>query len=358
MKIDFQRAFAVAIRHGYYPDGIGEDLRIEPTADCHRTLQRHGLLFKETPGGFVVLYETTGAAGPPEPKRPLNPPLNLAFALRSRSPHLVNFTDLPLDKAPRQIFYLTNRNKTLTDGQPLLSAASGSEFLSASDLLELRPQRFQVAVESAASALLWELLDALGTLVDQQRVGTVEGTCTYAVDLAGRPPGRYLLRRDGVEHLSFYASDQLVGEFPFGLIEIAVDAKVSADFSFLANDGKVQFRSYSLKLDARKTTWEYYVVAKYETKVKPTDLSLTLEDPPVIFNRLAAVTLADGSTAIPFVADTPLPLTRRPLKGITLNKKKGESTPKLDIDSLPNPSVAEIIPAAGGQVISRVYLYV
>jgi len=358
MKIDFQQAFAVDIRHDYYPDGISADFNIEPTPHCRQQLQRYGLLFKETPGGFVVLYETTGVDGPPEPKRKIVPPLALAFILRGTSPFLLNFTDLPLDKLPEQIFYLSNRQKNLNHGQRLLSADPGDEFLSSADLLNLRPQRFQVDVETGADSLLWELFDVQGALMRRLRVMTVEGICSFLVDLATHPPGRYLLRRNGEDHLHFYASDRLAGSFPFGLIEIAVDPLVDNEFSFVDAGGQVQFRRYLLKMQARKTTWEFFVVGKYETEVKPTDLTLTLDDPPVTFTRQSPVTLADGSTAIPFVAGTPLPLTRQPLKGIALSKKKGASTPKLDIDNLPNPSVAEIIPAEGGKVISRVYVYV
>ncbi len=358
MKIDFQPAFAVEILHDYYPDGISRDFLFAPTPHCQLQLQNLGLLFKETPEGFLVLYETNGEPGPPTPKRPLAAPLSLSFILWPRSPFLFNYSELPLDKTVEQIFVCSTRQKSLNSGQLLLSANPAGEFLSAADLLSLRPQRFQVGVETSADSLLWELQDEQGALLQRQRVPTVEGTSQFLVDLAGRPPGRYSLRRNGTLELDFYAADRLVSGFPFGVIEIAVDPLVSNDFSFVGGDGRVQFRRYRLKLQARKTTWEYFVVAKYETEVKPTDLTLTLDDPPVTFTRQTAVTLADGSAAIPFVAGTPLPLSQQPLKGISLSKKKGPSTPKLAIDNLPNPSVSEVIPAAGGKVISRVYIYV
>ena len=358
MKIDFQKAFAVDIRHDYYPDEISADFLISPTPDCHRQLLKYGLLFKETAGGFSVLYETTGLDGVPEPKRKLDRKLALSFVLWAKAPFLANYSKLPLDKTPDQFFYLSNRQKALNNGQLLLSAAAGDEFISEQDLLALRPQRFQVDVETAADSILWELHDAQGGQLHRQRVMTVEGTSSYLVDLGDSSPGRYLLRRDGIDHLQFYAADRLVSGFPFGLIEIAADTTVSNDFSFVDGSGNVQFRRYLLKLQARKTTWEYYVVAKYETEVEPTDLQVQLDAPPVTFARQAAVTLADGSTAVPFVAGSVLPLTQQPLKGISLRKKKGPSTPRLVIDNLPNPSVAEVIPAGGDNVISRVYVYV
>ena len=333
------------------------DFTVAPTLECRRQLQKHGMLFKETPGGFVVLYETTGQVGVAEPKRQFAAPFGLSFVLRPKVPFLLNYSDLPLDKSSEQIFYLTNRQKNLNDGRLLLSAAGGSEFLSASDLLPLRSQRFPVDLETSATSILWELQNHLGTLVDRQRVASVEGQNRYQVDLGDKEPGWYQLRRDGAEYLSFYAADHLVGGFPFGLIEIAVDSTVNDDFSFVAASGKVQFKRFQLKLQARETIWEYLVVAKYETELKPNDLEVTLDDPPVPFSRQTAVSLADGSTAIPFIAGAPLPLRQQPIKGITLRKKKGPTTPKLDIDNLPNPSVAEVIPEKE-KVISRMYIYV
>jgi hypothetical protein len=356
MKIDFQKAFAVEVLHDYYQNGISADFLISPTPDCQRQLLQQGMLFKQTASGFIVLYETDGD-DPPRPKRPLDSPLTLSFVLWSQAPFLLHYSNLPLDKDPEQIFYLSNRNKVLNAGQLLLSAASASQFLSADDLLALRPQRFQVEVESAADSVLWEVLDVQGAQVGRERVATVAGRNSYLVDLGQQAPGLYSLQRDGSEHLQFYAADRLVSGFPFGLLEIAADASVSNDFSFVAADGSVQFRNYRLKLQARSTTWEYYVVAKYETEVTPNDLQISLDDPAVSFARQTAVILADGSTAVPFIAGTELPLRQLPLKGITLRKKKGPSTPRLVIDNLPNPSVAEIIPGAG-KVISRTYIYV
>lgn len=358
MKIDFQKAFAVDIRHEYYPDQISVDFQIAPTADCQQQLAKYGLLFKETPGGFVVLYETTGSDGPVEAKRKIDRPLALSFVLWAKTPFLLNYSELPLDKSADQIFYLGNRRKNLNNGQLLLSADAGAEFLSAADLLALRPQRFQVEVETGADSILWEVADALGNQVQRQRVMTVEGISSYRVELASKPPGCYLLRRDGAEHLRFYAADRLVGGFPFGVVEIAADPQVNNAFSFVDSDGNVQFKHYLFKLQARSTTWEYYVVAKYETEVAPNDLSVTLDEPPVSFARQSPVMLADGRTAVPFIAGTALPLSRKPLKGITLRKRKGPSTPRLVIDNLPNPSVAEVLPTAGDKVISRIYVYV
>ncbi len=358
MRIDFQKAFAVDIRHEYYPDEISGDFRIAPTPHCQQQLQNFGMLFKETPGGFVVLCETFGDGTPPTPKRTIASPLTLTFALWSHSPFLANFSNLPLDKTPEQFFALSNRQKNFISGQRLLTADPIDEFLSVADLFSLRPQRFQVDVETPQDSVLWELLDVQGGLVKRQRVNTVEGVSSFLVKLSTQSPGRYLLRRDAVEHLHFYADDRLLGNYPFGLIEIALDPLVSNDFRFIDGSGKLQFRRYRLKLQARRTTWEYFVVAKYETGVKPEDLTLTLDNPPVTFTRQPAVTLADGKTAIPFVAGTTLPLSQQPLKGIALSKKKGPSTPKLDIENLPNPAVSDLIPAGGGKVISRVYVYV
>lgn len=358
MKIDFQKAFAVDIQHDYYPDGVSADFLIAPTPDCQQQLQRYGMLFKESVGGFVVLYETTGGDGPGEPMRKIDGPVAFSFVLWAKAPFLLNYSKLPLDKPADQIFYLSNRRKTANNGQLLLNVAAGGEFLSDQDLLVLRPQRFQVDVETVADSTLWDVVDEQGVQVHRQRVATVEGTSRYLVDLGSRSPGRYLLRRDGTAYLHFYSDDRLVSGFPFGLIEIAADPTVNNEFSFIDGSGNVQFRDYRLKLQARKTIWEYFIVAKYETGLKPNDLSVTCDDPPVSFARQSAVTMADGSTAIPFVAGTPLPLSKQPIKGIALSKKKGPSTPRLNIDNLPNPSVSEVIPAAGDSVISRVYIYV
>ena len=151
MKIDFQPAFAVDIKHDYYPDGISADFMLAPTPDCQQQLRRFGLLFKETAGGFIVLYETTGTDGPVEPKRRIEAPLAFSFVLWAKSPYLLNYSNLPLSKTPEQIFYLSNRHQVLNNAQLLLSADPVGEFVSAADLLPLRPQRFRTTLFTSFS---------------------------------------------------------------------------------------------------------------------------------------------------------------------------------------------------------------
>lgn len=353
MRIHFAKAFAVDLFHDYYPSGVSEDFSVEPTLATRQELNKHGLLFKTTPQGFVVLCETEGDGS--TPIRPLVPPLSFSFVLRSINPFLFNAANLPFTKSPQQLFYLGTRQKDSNAGELLLSADPIGKFVGAADLLALRPQRFQASFPAAGAAARWQLFDGRGGLLRSWAVPALGATSTGLVEVP--QAGSYRLLGDGVDRLVFYADDQLAGGTPFGVIEIAADALVTAPFRFVSDAGAVAFKRYAVRLQARRTTWQYYVVPKFDTDVDPQDLSISLASPAVSFTRKSAVTLADGRTAIPFEAASELPLSQTSIKGVQL-KKNGPPTSRLTIDNLPNPSVNEVIPAAAGKVFSRVFVYV
>ena len=159
------------------------------------------------------------------------------------------------------------------------------------------------------------------------------------------------------------------------MINIYRDDSVPAAYQFTdpAQQHTVVPKTYRLEIDKRKTFWKYYVALKYRLKNQtpndwPTDWPADWEivyatDPAVHIKPDAGKikTLTDGTLAVPFIADTALPLQEAPIKSVQLKKTgPGTNTSGIrEVDHLPNPSVNTIVPDdSDNKIYSEVFIYV
>ncbi|NOZ26268.1 MAG: hypothetical protein GXO94_09300 [Nitrospirae bacterium] len=356
MRSEFRTLFEVEILHNYYKSGVSGDFRTEPSTSCLGTLEDHALLFRRTAGGFAVMYETSGE-GTTEPLKPLNGEIKLSFILTAENPFLLNYTDLPLQSPSAHIYHLHNMNDNQQDGDLLLTSGTSTAYVSTEDRLELRPRYFRYSADSAGPSSEVEIRDERGRLIHGETVRVMNGKLEFPVDLRRREPGRFSLGIDGTTALEFYASDELAGRGAFGVIEIFVNDDVPPSYRFTAQGGGVTGKRYSVKFDRRRTYWKYLVVLKYRKDAAPEDLSVSYPDPAVTFGREELQTLSDGTKAVPFVSNVPLPMQSEPVKGIQLKKDGGNGI--FEIENLPNPSVRLVRPGIpDDRVYSDIYVYV
>lgn len=376
MLVKFERLFEVEIYHHYYAAKVSEDLVINPTADCRRLLRDYGLLLRTTPKGFVVLYEAyEDAAQKLHPRKPLEENVRLSFWLQPNNPYLINYSDLPLDSPSGHIYYGSNLNDNLQDSQLLLSADTGAEFLSPQDLLELKSQRFQYPMESPNFSAEIEIIDDFANIVIKETVVMVDGVANFPVDLRKYGSGKFTLKIDGIQKAQFYANDELIGQNVFGLIDIFRHDSVPVAYQFTdaTQNHDVQTKAFVVKIANRQTFWKYFLVLKYRLKdltpdqwpsdwpadwsiVYPPDPSVKIEPQPA-----AVKTLVDGTLAVPFVSDAKLPLQQAVILGLQLKKSgsNGNGSGIREIENLPNPSVASIVPNdSDGKIYSEIYVYV
>ncbi len=338
MNIKFARLFEVNISHTYYITKISPDFEIAPTFRCQEQLQNYKLLFRKTATGFIVLYEVNQDGNP---LIPIAENVKFSFVLKSKNPYLHNFTNLPLDSQPNDIFYLHNNRQNGDDGNDDLQLTS-KNVVSQRDRLELRPQFFQYGYESSnptsSSTVYLEILDEFMDTLLQKTVALVEGVLNYPVDLRGHEPGKFILKIDGSEMLIFYADDDLFGQNIFGVVDVYRNEQLEDAYEFVDTDNGVIPKLYTVKLRRRKTFWRYHIIPKYSTIDEPENITIERSNQSPAFNRQGERVNIDGLQAVVFKSENDLPHRENPIKNIKLNKIKGKRENTL-IEDLPNPSI-------------------
>ncbi len=395
LSITFSTLFRVDLRHLYYASGLAENIAVRPTPDCARTLNNHGLLFRTTANGFVVLQQTERTVvGGLAPLKPLSAGAKLCFLLSARDNDLLNRSDLPLAPGPDPIYCFHNLGANIQDGSLLLSGNTNTPYVTASDVLPLKSLQFATTLASGASQVAVALSDAWGAPIDSRSVAVHAGKAHYSIDLRPRGEGRYALAVDAGPSQWFYAGSPSHFEGrTFGVIEIHHRPEVPAGYAFIdPADGTLSPKTYTLIFNNRRTRWRYYFVHKFRmTQMTPQrwprswpadwPISPPAEWPaewPADWPRdwvvsypgeggvqlrpqpAAAKPMPDGALAIPFVSDRALPLCQQPPKGIALQYTGGNGGGNgiKEMENLPAPAVSALVPAeAGEELFSEVYVY-
>lgn len=368
MKIRFAKLYEVEIYHNYYQSQISEDFKIEPTVLCQRQLANYGLLFKTTSKGFVVLYECSDDnAAHPFPIRAIEEDVKFSFILIPKNPFIINYSDLPLESQPNHIYYLHNLNDNSQNGRLLLSADTDKDHVSPMDRIELRPQYFIHTLESTRSNVEIEIVDELNHSLIKKTVLLADNMYPYPVDLRRYPPGKFTLLVDGDEALSFYADTGIIGKNVFGIIDLFQNDRVPSAYHFTNEVHAVRAKTYTVKIERRQTYWKYYVVLKYRPDIadrvsidadRASTNSGSDDLPPVEFGREELHTFSDGTSAVPFLANTLLPLQEEPIKNIVLELTNETGEVIFEIKHLPNPTVTSIKPNdSDGRIYSEIFIY-
>ncbi len=356
MKIEFGSLFEVEILHDFFASGRAPCFRVQPTAPCRLELARLGLLFKETKMGFFVLYECEGdGAEKAHPKRSLSG-ASFSFIVTAIDPVVLNYSDLPMDSPTGSIYRFQNLQDNRQSGSLLLSVENTGPFVTAKDRLELRAGAFGVRLETAEAGLPLRVTGETGEVVLSREAQAVEGVIETWVDLSARPPGVYRLVVGGPER-TFYASDELSGKTAFGVIDIASDSRVPPAYRFLDAQGDVAARRYTIRFGQRQTFWRYHVLLRSRPEVHPEDLSLMA--PAITFNRETDYLRPDAVRVVPFVSTAAIVSKQESTKGVRLVKTGNRGGGSFELDNLPCPSVASVVPdTSAGRVYSDVYVYV
>ncbi len=358
MEIQFSTLFKIGFSNNYYSSGLNEDMVVEPTALCGRRLKDYGLLLRRTPEGIKVLYETViDENDTSQILKPITQSVKFCFTFKAGNPYLLNYSDLPVNTYRGFIYYLHSLNKTESGGSINIAADTNSTFMSKDDLIELRPQLFTYQIKTSNSTAEIEIVDELNNSIYKENLHVLDGVRDYTVDLLHRSPGKYVLKIDGINKLEFYASDEVAGRDILGIIELTVQ--------------DMNKKKYLLKVNNRKTYWNYYVVLKYRLRdVKPEDWPADWPDKWSIIYPVDDTTsvallpqsskqkvMSDGAVAVPFESGVALPLEHDPVKGIQLKRESGSSNVSKirDINNLPVPSINNIKPPKKGSNINKTY---
>ncbi|OPY69805.1 MAG: hypothetical protein A4E57_00939 [Syntrophorhabdaceae bacterium PtaU1.Bin034] len=359
MGLHYETLFEVETIHTYFGPHPSAEFEIEPTPACAVVLLDHGLLFRKTAYGFCVLYEcTTDGTGAAIPRRPLSDGPRFSFSVRAKNAYLVSFSALPLSGPEKGIFSLTNLTGNLRDGTYLLAADTTTPYVTGNDLVELRSMSFQYGVGGDGRAHTIRVMEGTGHVASEATIGPSAHPVGYNVNLINRKTGQYTIEVDDTEELRFYADDFLFRQRPFAVIDIFLGPEAPPGFSPVNPDGRATKKRYTVMIGRRNLFWRYLVALKYRTGVGPETMSITHPDPAVSFARGETRQAPDGTTIVPFVSGSELPLQSQAIPGITL-QKNGNGSGSFSVENLPNASYENVVPdPETGRVYSDVYVYI
>ncbi len=378
MESGYRTLFAVEFFHEFYKQADNsyshrdEDFDIVPTSDCKAALKNQGLLFRQVPGGFIVLYKSD-PGNSAKPLIPLSDLSRLRFLLMAKTPNLVYYSDLPLTGERSAIFYLHNRQNNIQDidgtDELLLIQDTSSPYLSALDKTRLRAEQFTYSFSKESDSASLTITDrqlmpvfsqTLEKLDPEVNAGLREFSAQ--VDLSLQTSDIYTLVIDGEVQESFYLDSQLYRKQPFGLIDIFQNTDVADEYQFIDNSGQVTAKTYRVRLNNRSTIWRYFIGLKYRDSVPPENLDVVSTVFTANFTRKTSITLADNTQVIPFDSGTTkIPLKKAPLKGFTLKRDitTGPGHSVYEETPLPNPDITNIATETGSEPIySQVYFYI
>ncbi len=367
MKTIYTTLFSVQVQHGYYAsERPGGDVEIVPTPDTARMLRDRAFRCRPIDSGVAVYAEVTSTDPQPDLRRPVGSDgVRFAFVVRARSPHLGGVTDLPTYRPGRQVFCFDNLRSDVDGGDLLLGDSLDDSRVGPAVGLETRPtllyeidpptqstvvrctdrfgaERFAVAVDSP---------DPVEPL-DEARIAEWD-------DL---PPGRYTVSDDDSGgSVELYKGSGIERGAPLGIVEIfdrtdgmaedGVD-RVPTAYRFLAGD-QVTPVAYTVRLEARATTWKYVVVNKFQPEeLDVADLEIESDPASSTFTRQI-----DGDRAI-FTADAPRELRQEPTT-LRLRGRYGTG-PVQDLLDLPSPDASSPLEAGATEteLVSAMYVYV
>ena len=352
------KLFRVQCLHTYYGDQICKDFEISPSPETELELKNCRLIFKPTPGGFIIFHHTSQSG--PLLKSPAFRPKKLTFFIRNSNLEFLNFSDLPYLDADSLLYFSNLKQKAATKEtkQKLLHTGAhvGEEK---GEGLPARPQAFDFEfVEDVAYEKLL-VTDVFGKEVllpeVAERVASYPKRRHY-IDLSDYPEGFYTLKVKGNQTFSsdFYASAPAL-EGCQGVIDIFLTEEVGKAFQIADNKG-IYPQDYQVQIQARSTFWRYNLITRSDAEFS--SHKIESKEHKVAFSKPEQVTLLNGTQATRLTSQSPLPLSQFAEYKFELTMKKNGRGLRTPI-RLPIPSTKMIQPdlTDNKKIYSEMYVY-
>ncbi|MEM7035349.1 MAG: hypothetical protein AAF570_00140 [Bacteroidota bacterium] len=327
---------SIDLAHSYFSDEVCRGLQLSPTAETAVTLRKRRILARPHSAG-LRLHATQNSAGE---WLHLDESYTLCFYMEVTDRDFRAFTDLETRWARGEALCLSSRSNR----HQLVAEATYDYVDSAENRVLLRRKQFEFDFgaplsEAAVVALTdvdgnaYSIFDRLGQAYENNTVPA--GAQHFRVDVRAVMEGRFEMAiSGGAEHSeAFFTHDLAPGKQPFGVVEIFVDATLTAD----AEAAPI---SYTVRFGNRATTWRYRLSADPGADV-------TLDAGGAA--DFARTTL-DGQVA--FVAESALSL--QSAYNFRCKLLKDEEY----YQDLPYPAPTGFLPDAEGQHISEMFVQV
>jgi hypothetical protein len=330
--------------HEYFGGGACRSLALAPTEECRTLLERYRMVFRQSTGGGSVYAPLQS---PPDVLRQFDESVPFAFRLTSTDVALASYTESGPNEpaAPSDsIFYFDN---TIDQSDVF---GSRRQLLQAPDsplaALAVKPKIFQLNLPPTASGGALSVIEPLTGQILWQTTATTGGA-SLLLDLRRLPEGRYNLKLESQELLTFYLSDRRPAQ-QWGAISIYAGGSrqaqhLPANCRLLDENGVATPKTFTLALESRRTIWRYYVIdstgkqdfGTYELIGTLRNSGETSAASEIIFMRRPDTVPVDGRTAWVFESQSRMPLLRSPSSDFSMtlrpngNGRRGERAIRL-----------------------------
>lgn len=367
--VQYAALFRMECLHEYFGGGACRSLALSPTEDCRTLLERYRMVFRQFTGGGSVYAPLQS---PPDVLRQFEESVPFTFRLTSTDVAIASYTESgPNEAAPSEsVFFFDNTIDQQADvfgSRRQLLQTPGSPLAA----LVVKPKIFQLNLPPTGGTL--NVIEPLtGQILWQSTAAT--GSASRLFDLRRLQEGRYNLKLESQQLLTFYLSDRRPAQ-QWGAISIYAGGSrqaqhLPANCRPLDESGVATPRTFTLALESRRTIWRYYVIdstgkqdfGTYEligTLRKSGEASPSSE---ISFMRQPETVPVDGRTAWVFESQSRMPLLRSPSSDFSLtlrpngNVRRGERAIRLPYAQ--SASLAFKDATEPRQFCSEVFVYV
>ncbi len=360
MKNRFAQLLDFDADHSYFEGAGSEFLKWEPTPACARAMTGLRLLYRATPNGGLVLYETDSDSSGLASVIPLSNHVALTFAATELTPAFAGATD-PTPELGKP-FYFTNRVGSLEAnvGRPHFGA-----FAAAADQVRVLAPATVLQFSGLRQTDTLAIRDANGTLVVERQVTPEDGSASVAVDLTPWAPGAFAVQLGENASETIYADLDLPACRPVAILDLVLAPRTGAGFSILNDAGQpvVGGRSIRAHFQGKATIWRYIVVPSESAPIPLADIRLVhfpTQGRAFTFVPAGTRTMPTAATAAVFESSAPIALRSIPYRGLTLQRRLGAQGQFVSLATdLPNPSPEPLSPSsAPGRPVSEVFIYI
>lgn len=376
MNIIYTRLLELGILHDYYQDGKAKDLHLAPTKETLDLFKSGRMLWREIPGGIVVLYRAEKDLTTPEV--PLTAPLDIYFYLYSSNPtQFFNISDLTkgsrkYQKGDLLAFKNNPNNASQNASSPekiTLDFWDGGrpKVFTQKVKLEPIPAKVILQVKDAAGQKIPSGKDAIGNPkpLDLQLTPDDQGEISFEINLQGRSQGNYffILRNEAntqdLWKKEYFLAEDSQGSSAIGIVKLSYPSAPAHLY------GAREF--YALDLKRKSTKWTFFIVSQNQ-KVDLSSTNLSILDkgnppgsPYAVYNfqRVGTSPNPDikinNSDTVVFKSQVPIPFFESPKLNLELRRTPGN---RVLFAHLPNPSRSHIPKLAPGEEISEIYVFI
>ncbi|CAA0120213.1 Uncharacterised protein [BD1-7 clade bacterium] len=318
----------MTLRMSHQYDVAADMFVFDVSGQTLKKLKNHGLMLRHDGDALHILYEGILVDDVLQPLKPITSDvakdLSLQIYIRAKNPKLFLVSE-HIPEPGKSIFYFSNKDVVIRTspsasvGDIHLTSNTSGYTAEQGDISMLHPQRLDLAAQSGEPAVL-SLTSALSKACIYELIKPVGGLLKVNADFSQFGPGLFSLEFND-ETREFFASDELLRNSAFAVVELFMNVDVDEAVRIVAVDGGVTEREYRIEFSSRSTIWRYFVVPRHTAIPDATQISIQSDNHT--FSPAMTTQLPSEEPAFVIQSIAPIPLRALGEKNIALKKSMG-----------------------------------